>query len=106
MKLFRDLQISKMDIVGVNGKTTRADRRGSLVVVVKDPQGTEYTLDLGTAHAMESCPVNLLSLSRLVDIGAVLHFEKNECWMQPPLRLQSHGGEPERICGEFCGSLQ
>ena len=97
IKMFSDLQISKLDIIGVNEKTTRADRQGTLAVLVKGPQRTEYTLDLGTAHALESCPVNLLSMSRLVDIGAVLCSEKNECWMQPPLRLQSHGVEPERI---------
>ena len=105
MKLFSDLQISKLDVIGVNGKTTRADRQGSLVVVLNGPEGNEYNLDLGTAHAMKSCPVNLLSMSRLVDIGAVLHFEKKECWIQPPARLQSHGGEPERIPLNRIGGL-
>ena len=90
MKLFSDLQISKLDVIGVNGKTTRADRQGTLVVLLKGPKGTEYNLDLGTAHALESCPVNLLSMSRLVDIGAILHFEKEKCWIQPPARFQSH----------------
>ena len=56
-----------------------------------------YTLGLGTAHALESCPVNLFSMSRLVDIGAVLHFKKYGCRMQPPPQIQSHGEEPERI---------
>ena len=56
MKLFSDLQISKMEIVGVNGKTTRADRRGSLVVVVEGPQGTEYTLDLGRRMLWNRAP--------------------------------------------------
>jgi hypothetical protein len=52
MKLFSDLQISKLDVIGVNGKTTRADRQGSLVVVLNGPEGNEYNLDLGTAHAI------------------------------------------------------
>ena len=78
MKLFSNLQISKLDVIGVNNKTTRADRQGTLVVFLKGPQRTEYTLDLGTALALESCPVNLLSMSRLFDIAAVLHFEKNK----------------------------
>ena len=50
-------------------------------------------------------PVNLLSMSRLVDIGAVLHFEKYECWMQPPRQFQSHGGESERIPLNRIGGL-
>ena len=87
MKLFRNLQISTLEAIGVNCATTRADRQGTPVVCLKGPQGTEYNLDLGTAHAMKSCPVILLSLSRLVGIGAVLYFEKNECWMQPPPRF-------------------
>ena len=49
--------------------------------------------------------MNLLSLSRLVDIGAVLHFEKNECWMQRPPRFQSHGWESERIPLNRIGGL-
>ena len=97
MKLFSKLHISKLDVIGVNGKTTRAGRQGSLVGVLNGPEGNEYNLDLGTAHALESCPVNLLSMSRLVDIGAVLSFEKNKCRIQPPARLQSHGG---RACFE------
>ena len=92
MNVLSDLQISKLDVIGVNGKTIRADRQGSLVVLLKGPKGTECNLDLGTAHALKSCPVNLLSLSRLVGVGAILHFEKNERWIQPPARFQSHGG--------------
>ena len=41
MKLFSDLQISKLDVIGVNGKTTRANRHGTLVVLLKGPKGTE-----------------------------------------------------------------
>ena len=87
MKLFSILQISKLEVIGVNGATTRTDRQGTFVVCLKGPQGTEYNLDLGTVRAMESFPVNMLSLSRLVDIGAVLYFENNEYWMQPPARF-------------------
>ena len=97
LKLIRDLQLSTLEVIGVNGATTRSDRQGTLIVYLKGPQVTEYNLDLGTAHAMKSCPVNLLSLSRLVGIRAVLNFEKNECWMQPSSRFHSHGGEHGRI---------
>ena len=37
MKLFSNLQISKLDVTGVSGKTTRADRQGTLVLLVKGP---------------------------------------------------------------------
>ena len=41
MNVFSDLQISKLDVIGVNGKMIRADRQGSLVVLLKGPKGTE-----------------------------------------------------------------
>ena len=41
---------------------------------------------------MKSCPTNLLRLSRLVDVGAVLHFKKGDYWFQPPPRFTSQGG--------------
>ena len=41
MQLFRNLQISTQEVIGVNGATTRADRQGTLVVCLKGPQGTE-----------------------------------------------------------------
>jgi len=54
---------------------------------------------------MESCPVNMSSFIRLVDIRAVLYFEKNGRWMLPPPRFQSHGGESERIPQNGIGGL-
>ena len=52
MKLFRDLQISTLEVIGVNGATTRADCQGPPVVCLKGPPGNEYNLNLGTAQAM------------------------------------------------------
>ena len=48
-------------------------------------------MDLGTAHAMRSCPANLLSLSKILDIGPVLYCSKGDCWIELPPRFQSHG---------------
>ena len=45
---------------------------------------------------MRSCPTNLLSLSRLVDVGAVLHYKQGDCWFQPPPRFTSQE-ESERV---------
>ena len=53
---------------------------------------------------MKSCPTSLLSLSRLVDVGATLHFEKGDCWFQPPPRFKGQG-EVERIPLNRVGGL-
>ena len=73
LKMFREVRISSLQVVGVNVAVTRADKQGSLVVGLRDPiGGFLYQVDLGTAHAMRSCPANLLSLSKILDIGSVL----------------------------------
>ena len=103
-KMFTDVEPSSLRIIGVNGSTSRAASQGSLVVGVQSPSGLCHLIDLGTAHSMQSCPTNLLSLSRLVDVGAVLHFEQNDCWFQPPPRFKSQG-ESERIPLNRVGGL-
>ena len=103
-KMFNDVEPSSLRIIGVNGSSSRATCQGSLVVGVQTPSGVCHRIDLGTAHSMKSCPTNLLSLSRLVDVGATLHFEKGDCWFQPPPRLKGQG-EGERIPLNRVGGL-
>ena len=91
LKLLQDQVESQLNVTGVDGSTTRADVKGRLIVTLVGSSGREYKLDLGTAHGMKGCPVNLLSLSLLLDVGAVLHFEKGDCWIQPPSSLQGEG---------------
>ena len=90
--MFTNVGPSSLKVVGVNGSTSQAVSQGSLVVHVQAPTGACHRIDLGTAHSMKSCPANLLSLSRLVDVGAVLHFEHGDCWFQPPPRFTDQGG--------------
>ena len=103
-KMFNDVEPSSLRIIGVNGSSSRATCQGSLVVGVQTPSGVCHRIDLGTAHSMKSCPTNLLSLSRLVDVGATLHFEKGDCWFQPAPRLKGQG-EGERIPLNRVGGL-
>ena len=81
LKLLEDAAESYLKVLGVNGASTRADVQGRLVVELLGSSGRKYNLDLGTAHGMKNCPMNLLSLSLLLDVGAVLHFEKGNCWI-------------------------
>ena len=73
LKMFLDVRPSALRVVGVNGSSTRAACQGSLVVQVRAPSGTCHRIDLGTAHAMKSCPTNLLSLCSSVSF-LVLQF--------------------------------
>jgi hypothetical protein len=84
MELFRTLGISKLSVVGINGIPQRADVAGKLILTLKGPSGKLYRVDLGSAHGMKGCPMNLLSLSLLVKKGAVVHFEDTNCYIIPP----------------------
>ena len=75
MQLFTTLGISKLRVVGINGVPKSADVEGKFILTLKGPSGNLFRVDLGSAHGMKGCPMNLLSLSLLVDKGAVIHFE-------------------------------
>mmetsp|Transcript_37940 Transcript_37940/g.76675 ORF Transcript_37940/g.76675 Transcript_37940/m.76675 type:complete len:1384 (-) Transcript_37940:372-4523(-) len=90
MSLFRSLGISSLKVVGVSGLPNAADVEGRLIITLKGPSGKLYRLDLGTAHGMKGCPMNLLSLSLMIDKGSVIHFESGNCYIVP-------AGAKERI---------
>lgn len=104
MKLFQEIRASHLKVVGVNGASTTADVQGRLVITVEGNSGKLHRFDLGTAHGMRGCPMNLLSLSLLLDIGSVIHFEKGDCWIQPP-SAHDDAGETERIPLQRVGGL-
>jgi len=104
MKLFQEIQASQLKVVGVNGASTTADVQGQLIITVEGNSGTLHRFDLGTAHGMHGCPMNLLSLSLLFDVGSVIHFEKGDCWIQPP-SAKGTAGETERIPLQRVGGL-
>ena len=84
MQLFTAQQVSNLRIIGVSGSSTKADLMGHLVIAVEDPSsGVRHHIDLGVSHGMNSCPMNLLSVSLLIKAGAVVHFEQDNCYFQP-----------------------
>ena len=91
MKMFLDVKPPALRVIGVNGTSSPAACQGSLVVQVQAPSGTCQRIDLGTAHAMKSCPTNLLSLNRLVDIGAVYTLKKAIFGFNRPLDSKIRG---------------
>jgi hypothetical protein len=82
--LFRDPKKSSLRVLGVSGQHTEADLEGHVVLSLEDPStGEKYLVDLGMAHSMRECPVNLLSISLLIAQGSTVHFEDGNCWFQP-----------------------
>jgi hypothetical protein len=65
-EFFRDQRISNLRVLGVSGAAKTADLAGHLVILVQAPDGSEHHLDLGVAHGMAGCPMNLLSVSLLI----------------------------------------
>lgn len=72
---------TQLKVIGVSGTKTRANVEGNLIITVSD--GTRnFKIDLGTSYGMEGCPLNILSISKLIKQGAVLHFELGNCYMK------------------------
>ena len=86
--LLSSQELSSLKVLGVSGVPQRADLQGNLILAVQSPHGTVYNLDCGRAHGMQSCPLNLLSVSLLLKKGCVIHFEDGACYFQP-----AKGGE-------------
>ena len=82
--LFSGKKPSKLSIIGVKGKKTRADMQGRLIIRVSDEEQGSHLIDLGTGHALTSCPLNLLSVNRLKEAGCAVHFETDNCYFQLP----------------------
>jgi hypothetical protein len=77
---------SRLQVVGVSGKSTRADVCGHLLICVRDSaldSNVNYVIDLGIAHGMRDCPLNILSVALLMKAGAVMHFEEGACYFKP-----------------------
>ena len=82
--LFSGKKPSKLSIIEVIGKKTRADMQGRLIIRVSDEEQGSHLIDLGTGHTLTSCPLNLLSVNRLKEAGCAVHFETDNCYFQLP----------------------
>jgi hypothetical protein len=78
--LLRERSGSDLKLLGVSGIPTRADVEGKLLVSVLH-EGTEYRVDLGTSYGVAGCPLNILSVSKLVKQRAVIHLEAGNCYI-------------------------
>jgi len=81
--LFEKKTASNLRVIGVCGTPQPAAMMGKLIITVQDSVSLEkFTIDLGVAHAMDNCPMNLLSVSLLIKAGATVHFERGNSYFQ------------------------
>ena len=96
--LFEQKQASSPRVIGVCGTPQPAALMGKLVIEVQDSVTSErFVIDLGVAHAMDNCPMNLLSVSLLIKAGATVHFERGNSYFQafpgaPPIAFVEKNG--------------
>lgn len=68
---------SQFRVVGHTYIVTTADMEGRLPVDIQHPSsGTIYRINFGRGHGIKDCPLDLLWVGHMIDIGAVLHFER------------------------------
>ena len=95
-KYFSRLRAANLRIIGVTG-VKNAKSAGDLILSVVDQHGVRFSLRLGVAYAMDSLPMNLLSVSQLCKQGTVLHFERGNSWLKHPsmntrVSIEERGG--------------
>ena len=81
--LLADQTPSDLRIFGVNAEPATAYTRGVLRVQLETPGGQLLPHEFGIADGVYKIPANLLSVALLIDKGAVVHFETNNCYFQP-----------------------
>ena len=68
-----------------------------MIVHLKDVKtGRVYDMDLGMGHVLNSTPVSILSVSKLIPTGMRFHFEKNNNYCIPPSGDKEGAAHPQR----------
>jgi len=53
---------------------------------------------MGRANGIKHCPVNILSVSLLIKVGAIVHFEKDNSYFQPRAGAEKYLSLPIEVC--------
>ena len=73
-----------MTVLGISGVRDRCSAEGEVILLVKDNNGKQLRLSLGLGYSSSSVPKSLLSAARLMEDGAILHFEKGNSYIEFP----------------------
>ena len=80
--LFASRRATRMTVTGISGIRERCSSEGELTVLVQDSTGKHLNLSLGTGYAAGTVPKSLISASKLMEVGAILHFEKGRSYVE------------------------
>lgn len=109
--LLFDTKASDLKLMGVSGVPTSVDVEGKLLITVSH-KGKEYRVDLGTTYGVAGCPLNILSISKLIKQRAAVHFEADNCYivldtLNHPTRIPIIEVDGMfRIKGGFCEDVE
>ena len=81
---FMSRRSTQLRVLGINGVRERCKAEGEIEMLVRDHLGKQLHLSLGTGYTSGKIPKSLLSASRLMASGAILHFEKGASYMELP----------------------
>ena len=81
---FMSRRSTQLRVLGINGVRERCKAEGEIEMLVRDHLGKQLNLSLGTGYTSGKIPKSLLSASRLMASGAILHFEKGASYMELP----------------------
>jgi hypothetical protein len=80
--LFSEHKTSNLKVIGVSNVPVVAFAERQLCLSVQDTMGRSCNLDLGKAFALKDVPMNLISVSDFLKLGAIVHFENDNRFYQ------------------------
>ena len=83
-RYFASQRSTRMTVLGISGVRDRCSAEGEVILLVKDNNGKQLRLSLGLGYSSSSVPKSLLSAARLMEDGAILHFEKGNSYIEFP----------------------
>lgn len=92
LKNLTDPRSTRMTITGVSGGPQLVDCVGKIIGHALDDHGGQVKLTLDDAIGYSKAHMNLLSASKMLQQGTVLHLEKGNCYMI--VRGESENGMP------------
>jgi hypothetical protein len=81
-RLFSEHKTSNLKVIGVSNVPVVASAEEQLCLSVQDTMGRSYNMDVGKAFAMKDVPMNLISVSQILKLGSIVHFENDKCFYQ------------------------
>jgi hypothetical protein len=80
--VFSEHKTSHLKVFGVSNVPVVASAEGQLCLSVQDTTGRSYNLNLGKAFTMKDVPMNLISVSEILMLGSIVHFENDKSFYQ------------------------